>query len=149
MDLAETTLNIGSDVTAWDKNEHKLLVSQVRARDLKEDLQFKIEQVLRLEYKNYNFIIPFGMTVTRQAINFYSWDSKTLKLLFTFSTEEVLSVYEPEFGVKRIFEYYLETLIEGWLRDLAYGWKTNNPPKLAELEAIGFVDKLSDANQQR
>jgi hypothetical protein len=60
-----------------------------------------------------------------------------------------LSIYEPEFREKRFFEFYLETLIQGWLRDLAYNWKTENPPKYNELAKIGFVQKLEDADSQR
>jgi hypothetical protein len=143
--LENTTLEV-SDITAWDQNEQKLLVSKVRARDLEEDLPAKVEAILKSEYEQNQFIVPYAMTATRQNIDFYGWDGKTLEPLYTFSTPEVLSVYEPEFTEKRILEFYLETLLESWLRDLAYHWKTENPPKYEELAKVGFVQKLADAD---
>jgi hypothetical protein len=87
------------------------------------------------------------MTATREEIKIFQWDGEKLENIYSFPTHEVLSEYDSEFSNKRIFEYYLETLLEGWLRDLAYSWKTDNPPKSQELRQIGFVEKLADAAQ--
>lgn len=144
--LSDTTIEL-SDITAWDKNGNKLLVSKVRARDIVEDITAKIENILKFEYEHNRVIIPYAMTATREEIKIFQWDGETLENVYTFPTHEVLSEYDLEFSKKRIFEYYLETLVEGWLRDLAYHWKTENPPKLQELQHIGFVENLADAAQ--
>ncbi len=144
--LSGKTIEV-SDITAWDKNGQKLLVSKVRARDIIEDITAKVEEILKFEYEHNRIIIPFAMTATRENINIFKWDGKNLETIYTFPTYEVLSEYDSKFSNKRIFEYYLETLVEGWLRDLAYNWKTDNPPKYQELTQIGFVEKLADAAQ--
>ena len=144
--LSNKTIEL-SDITAWDKNGNKLLVSKVRARNIVEDITAKVEDILKFEYEHNKVIIPYAMTATREEIKIFQWDGENLKTIYTFPTHEVLSEYDPEFSHKRIFEYYLETLVEGWLRDLADNWKTENPPKLKELNQIGFVDKIVDATQ--
>ena len=145
--LSNKTIEL-SDITAWDKNGNKLLVSKVRARNIVEDITAKVEDILKFEYEHNQVIIPYAMTATREEIKIFQWDGEKLENVYTFPTHEVLSEYDPEFShKKRIFEYYLETLVEGWLRDLADNWKTDNPPKSAELTQIGFVDKIADAAQ--
>jgi hypothetical protein len=134
-----------SDITGWDKDGKKFLVSKVRARDIIEDITAKVEEILKFEYQNHQVIVPYAMTATREEIKIFEWDGKELKNRFTFPTHEILSEYDQEFSNKKIFEYYLETLVEAWLRDLASNWKTEHPPKSQELKQIGFVDKLADA----
>ena len=145
--LSNKTIEL-SDITAWDKNGNKLLVSKVRARNIVEDITAKVEDILKFEYEHNKVIIPYAMTATREEIKIFQWDGEKLENVYTFPTHEVLSEYDPEFSnKKRIFEYYLETLVEGWLRDLTDNWKTDNPPKSEELTQIGFVDKIADAAQ--
>ena len=144
--LSGLTIEV-SDITAWDKNGQKLLVSKVRARDIPEDITAKVEAILKFEYEHNHIIVPFAMTATREKIKIFKWDGKNLECIYTFPTHEIMSEYDSEFSNKRIFEYYLETLVEGWLRDLAYKWKTENPPKYQELEQIHFIEKLADAAQ--
>lgn len=145
-ELRDETIEV-SDITAWDKNGQKLLVSKIRARDIQEDIKSKLEEILKFEYEHNRVIVPYAMTATREEIKIFEWDGKNLKDIYTFPTHEIMSEYDAEFSNKRIFEYYLETLVEGWLRDLAEHWKTDNPPKSQELTQIGFVEKIADAVQ--
>lgn len=136
-----------SDITAWDKNDQKLLVSKVRARDIQEDIVSKIKDILSFEYEQNKVIVPYAMIATPKLIQIFQWDGENLEKKYDFPSSEVMSIYDQEFSEKRIFESYLEALVEGWLRDLAYNWKTENPPKLAELTQIGLVEKLSETVQ--
>ncbi|MEA5514957.1 hypothetical protein [Nodularia sp. UHCC 0506] len=133
-----------SDITAWDKKGQKLLVSKIRSRDIEEDIKGKVEEILNFEKEHNHLIVPYGMTATPEYINIFEWDGENIATVYTFPTHEVMAEYDSEFATKRIFEYYLETLVESWLRDLADNWKTDNPPKLQELTQIGFVDNLAD-----
>ncbi|MDQ3814447.1 MAG: hypothetical protein M3347_10910, partial [Armatimonadota bacterium] len=83
------------------------------------------------------------MLVDRQMIQIFRWDGEKLSgPLFQAPTASVLSFYDPEFEAKEIFEYYLGKLVEAWLRDIAYHWKSENPPYYAHLVAIGLAEKL-------
>ncbi|MEA5625437.1 hypothetical protein [Nostoc sp. UHCC 0251] len=142
--LSDKTIEV-SDITGWNKNGQKLLVSKIRSRDIQEDIKSKVEEILKFEHEHNKVIVPYAMTATPENIIFLKWDGKNLETLYTFPTHEVMSEYDSEFANKRISESYLEILVESWLRDLAYKWKTDNPPKLQELKQIDFVQKLADA----
>lgn len=61
------------------------------------------------------------------------------------SAVEILGRYEPEFGHKTIYREYLTTLVEAWLRDVAYGWKSEkdtDPPALEAIQSIGLAQAL-------
>jgi hypothetical protein len=60
----------------------------------------------------------------------------------------VLRHYDAEFSNKRIFELYLTTLVEAWLRDLAYHWKSEKPPASEQLAAIGLLQQLEGGTTQ-
>jgi hypothetical protein len=69
--------------------------------------------------------------------------------LVTLKTLEVLQFYDPEFagknssyGSRRIFHDYVRTLVEAWLRDLAYHWKSETPPGAKELSGTGLLELL-------
>jgi hypothetical protein len=62
--------------------------------------------------------------------------------LVILDTPEVLNRYDPESSRKRIFESYMLTLVEAWLRDLAYHWKSENPPGADELRQAGLLDRI-------
>jgi hypothetical protein len=64
-------------------------------------------------------------------------------------TRQVLQQYDPDFPRKRVFEPYLLTLVEAWLRDLAYHWKSENPPGFEELGKAGLLEKLEGGTTQR
>ena len=142
--LSDKTIEV-SDITGWNKNGQKLLVSKIRSRDILEDIKSKVEKILKFEHEHNQIIVPYAMTATPENIIFFKWDGKNLETLYTFPTHEVMSEYDSKFANKRISESYLEILVESWLRDLAYNWKTDNPPKLQELKQIDFVQKLADA----
>ncbi|MEI6443920.1 MAG: hypothetical protein WCO29_12550 [Nostocales cyanobacterium ELA583] len=62
--------------------------------------------------------------------------------MISLNTRDILSHYDSRFSEKRIFKFYLKTLIESWLRDLAYQWKSKRPPGYQELEKTGILSKL-------
>jgi hypothetical protein len=43
---------------------------------------------------------------------------------------------------KRMFDFYLETLVKSWLRDLSYHWNSDTPPAYNELAKIGLLPLL-------
>jgi hypothetical protein len=48
-----------------------------------------------------------------------------------------------------VFESYLLTLVEAWLRDLSYHWKSENPPGSEELRSAGLLKRLEGGTTQR
>jgi hypothetical protein len=83
------------------------------------------------------------MLADPERIQVFQWDGKQLSgPISSLSTPEVLSAYEPDFSRKRIFEFYLVRLLEAWLRDAAYHWKSDSPPGSAELRKVGLLERV-------
>lgn len=101
-----------------------------------------------LYLKAANVVIPFTMLIDLEDIQVFQWDGANLSELITLKTAAVLSHYDPEFGSKPIFEPYLITLVDVWLRDLAYHWKSGIPPASEQLAAIGLLQRLEGGTTQ-
>jgi len=85
--------------------------------------------------------------VDRDNIRVYRWDGRQLcEPPLQLSTSEVLSFYDHDFPTKKVYERYLTALVEAWLRDVAYHWKSDQPPALGELTAIGVAQKIRDGS---
>lgn len=65
------------------------------------------------------------------------WDRGT-----KLSTPAILGQYDEKANFDRMEGFYLETLVEAWLRDFTHGWKTARPPGYVELEKIGLAARL-------
>jgi hypothetical protein len=60
----------------------------------------------------------------------------------TLSTSAILGHYADVPDLERIEEFYLESLVEAWLRDFSFSWKSARPPGYDELEQIGLASRL-------
>jgi hypothetical protein len=87
--------------------------------------------------------VPFVILVDPNWIDVYQWDGSTLTgPVAHLAAADVLRPYEPEYGNFRIYYEYLQTLVEAWLRDLAYHWKLESPPRSDELRRVGLLSRL-------
>lgn len=127
------------DILAFDAQENPILLAEVKAR---EDTGEAEKEQLLYYLTASRIVIPFAMSVNSKTITLFSWDGKKLKSLLQLATPDVLSFYDPEFTNKRVFEYYLTGLIEAWLRDVAYHWKSDSPPYYSDLSKAGFAERL-------
>ena len=83
------------------------------------------------------------MSVDKLFIRLFAWDGTSLHGPITqLSTTEVLSPYDPNFMTREIYQYHLENLVAGWLDDLLYGWKFENPPGKMVLAQTGLINHL-------
>ncbi|MEP0916549.1 hypothetical protein NC981_06945 [Leptolyngbya sp. DQ-M1] len=133
------------DFVAKDKDGNIILVGEVKTSGLGGDSKKNLRHYL----SQYHGNVSFGMTVNSENIQIFRWNGQELsKPIQVLNTEDVLRFYEPKFGQKQIFESYLTTLVEAWLRDLAYHWKSPNPPAAAAIEEIGLLHHLADGTTE-
>lgn len=148
----EQTNSVVADIIAFNNTGTPVLLVEVESNDLKSVDNSYFEKAINqigFYLKVADQLIPFAMLVTLESIQIFQWDGINLsKPLTCLQTAEILSYYEPEFSSKKIFKLYLTTLIEAWLRDLAYHWKSQNPPAAKELEALDLVEKLVNGTTQ-
>ncbi len=129
-----------ADILVHDADGLPLLVVEVKSPERGGDCR---EQVLAYQ-RGSRPPIPFGMAVDWETIVLIKDDPGGPREI-VLSTVEVLSRYEPAFGDKRIFRYYFEVLVEGWLRDLIFRWKSEEPPGLEAVRSLGLLDHLRGA----
>ncbi len=146
MELSQSRVFYPVDLWVQDDRGNVVLVANVRFRPNSESYVSQLETHIRDASEYHKKNIPYGMLITREFIRVYQWDGKDFSdAKVELVTEDVLSEYDPEFKEKRIFEFYAETLIEGWLRDFAFHWKHPHPPGEDHLKYIGLLEKLEGA----
>lgn len=140
--------SLRADIIAFSENNEPILLVEVKSNELKNKNNSYTQKAIKqlTSYLNAtDKLIPFAMLVTPEIIQIFQWDGVNLSNpIVCLQTADVLTYHEAEFKSKRIFHLYLTTLIEAWLRDLAYHWKSQNPPAIKELEAIGLLEKLAN-----
>jgi len=148
MEIQKLNTDIPFDIIAEDKSGKTILLVEVKARHLegKQHKDWFIEKV-----KSYlqaaNTQIPYAMLVDLEDIQIFRCDGTNLSEPVSYiKAAPVLSHYEPMYGKKRIFHHYLEGLVEAWLRDLAYHWKSQIPPASEQIAEIGLLQQLEDGN---
>lgn len=136
----------GFDGAVFDRENNPVALIQVKTRPLAKEWT----PLLRSELKRRT--IPptdFLLAIDPVCIHLYRLTEKELNdPVVHLDTQKVLSHYDPDFTGKRIFEHYLFTLVEAWLRDLAYHWKSANPPGSEELMAAGFLGRVEGGTTQ-
>lgn len=136
----------GFDAAVFDRENLPVALIQVKARPLGNEWT----PLLRTELKRKpGPPAAFLLAIDPVCIHLYRLTEKELgDPVVHLNTPKILSHYDPDFTGKRIFEHYLLTLVEAWLRDLAYHWKSPNPPGSEELQAAGFLGRVEGGTTQ-
>jgi len=136
------TLNpIRADIIALDAQDRPVLLIEVKARPQENiyDREQLVEDLIEA-----GSVLPYAMLVTLEDIRIFRWDGAALTEILHLPTAEALSFYDPEFVEKPIYSYYLVRLVEVWLRDVAYHWKSEVPPFLGQLDRIGLAEGIKE-----
>lgn len=135
-----------ADIIAQDAEGSDVLVAEVKGRPLSPEVAAQVWVRMAEACPT----TPFGMIVDPEWIHIsarqpagFSVPAQVLR------TSDVLRHYDPNLGKQRVFGGYLETLVEGWLRDLAAHWKTETPPGAKELAQIGLTQLLEGGTTRR
>ncbi|MEH1937483.1 MAG: hypothetical protein V7L14_28010 [Nostoc sp.] len=134
------------DIVALDKDEQIILIAEVKGLPFNfQEIKAKKYAILRLiDYlKAANIVIPFAMLADVNEILIFQWDGNNLsEPILSLNTADVLSHYEPKFRDTSIFSLYLKGLIEAWISDFCYHWKSEIPPASKEIVEIGLSQLL-------
>lgn len=139
------------DIVVVDKNQEIALLVDIRVTKTQpgESAAEFISQITQLYLENAKSDIRFAMLVNFEKINIFKSKSNSEKFFYpilSFDCTDIISHYDPEFRSRKILYLYFRTLIEAWLRDLAYRWKSEIPPGTQELAKIGLLAKIEDGD---
>jgi hypothetical protein len=139
------TADTGFDVAVVDRDNRAVALVQVKAHPVR-----RRETILPTQLPNFAESVAFVLTIDPNRIHLYTPVGESLgEPIVQLDTRQVLQHYDPEFSKKRVFEPYLLTLVEASLRDLAYHWKSEDPPTSEELGRAGLLEKLEGGTTQR
>ncbi|MEG3938194.1 hypothetical protein QT995_08530 [Microcoleus sp. S36b_A3] len=148
----EITTPIDVDIIALDKDDRVVVLIEVKIIQAQEpaakqriaDYMISWMKAVLAKISEQRTIIPYAMFVDTEEILIFKWNGENLsKPVCTLNTAKILHSYEPEFGTKWISERYLESLIESWLEDLAYNWKSEMPAASEQIARIGLLQRLA------
>ncbi|HYW21641.1 MAG TPA: type I restriction enzyme HsdR N-terminal domain-containing protein [Nodularia sp. (in: cyanobacteria)] len=133
------------DIIATDKHGEIVLIVEAKAQKL----QTKSSAISQL--KSYLNTLEannaFAMLADLDEIEIFKVNQENdFKKILSLKTVNILKYYDAEFPVKKIFALYFITLLEAWLRDLAYHWKSVKPPASEELATIGLLDMIKQGD---
>lgn len=127
------------DITVVDKDEKIILLVEVKTHQKLESAVSQLKSYLRVMETE----IPFAMLANLEEIRIFKVrNDNDMQLKISLKTVDILKYYDDEFADKKIYGLYLITLLEAWLRDLAYHWKSEIPPGSEELAKIGLLEKI-------
>ena len=140
------TADIGFDAAVVDRENHAVALIQVKTYPVGD----RWMTILPRQVARFGERVAFVLTIDPNNIALYRAEAENLvEPIVKLDTRQVLQHYDPEFLKKRVFESYLLTLVEAWLRDLAYHWKSDNPPGAEELRETGLLEKVEGGTTQR
>ena len=138
------TADSGFDAAVVDRENHTVALVEVKAHPVE-----RWATILPRQLAKFAERVAFVLTIDPNCIQLYRSGGESLgEPIVRLDTRQVLQHYDPEFPRERVFESYLLTLVEAWLRDLAYHWKSEDPPGSEELGRAGLLEKLEGGTTQ-
>ncbi|MBS3026264.1 MAG: hypothetical protein HCA25_03975 [Dolichospermum sp. DET50] len=135
-----TIIDFYPSIVAKDKDDKSILIIDVRFSAMYSSPDLKI---LKMEQYQH---IPFLMFVNSHVMRIFK--SPTFTEVARLDTKKVLGYYNPKSIEGIIYQSTLITLIQSWLRDLAYHWKNETPPYIEEMKEIGLFTLLFDGTTE-
>ena len=147
-DTLRQTIRI--DLVVFDKRGQPVLMVEVKAMAGARNIARPWLMLLAAEFCSTGFPIRYWMLVDLDEILIFNGEvSQPSSPIFSMKTADVLGVYDSDFEVKRIFDDYLLALVETWLRDFTFDWRSANPPGMKQLAEIGLTERLKGGTTHR
>ncbi len=132
-----------ADVVAYAQDGSPVVVVEVKNRDLDDVSRTEAIGQLARSMSRMNPPVDFGLLAEPSRIVLVQTQDGDPFTVASLKTSDVTRPYDPDFGTRRIFLDYFASLIEAWLRDVAYRWKSPHPPGIDVLEACGIADRIA------
>jgi hypothetical protein len=129
-----TAIDFEPSILAKDQEDQPILMIDVRFPERYSSPDLKILKMEKYQH------IPFLMYANTNVMRIFK--TPTFEEIARLDTKKVLAFYNPESITRMIFQRTLLTLIQSWLHDLSYHWKSENPPYFEEIKTIGLSTLL-------
>lgn len=131
------------DLVAEDRDGRPVLIVEVKSAPIRDES----EGWFLSTFEGAPPTVRFGMLVDFAFIRIYRRGESAPTA--RFDTGEVLRHYSPTYsereyphGHVRILELHIRTLLDAWLQDLIYHWKSAQPPKIDDIATMGLLGMI-------
>jgi len=129
-------------IVVKDKDDRPMMFVDVRSYRA-----FSSEDLTIHHLEDYQHV-PFLMFVNLKQIRIYP--SGNYQPVMILKAEEILSFYAPNYQeYKVISQHYLVSLVDSWLSDISYHWKSQNPPFETQINEVGLTSLLEKGFVER
>lgn len=135
-----TAIDFDPAIVVKDKDDQPILMIDVRFSAMYGSPELDILKMEKYQH------IPFLMFVNSNVIRIFK--SPNFAEVARLKTKKVLGFYDADSIEGIIYQSTLITLIQSWLRDLDYHWKSENPPYIEEMKEIGLFALLDDVTTE-
>ena len=133
------------DTAVVDREDQTVALVEVKADPIE-----RWRTILPRQLAKFAEDVTFVLRIDLNSIQLYRSGGEDLgEPIVRLDTPQVLQHYDTGFAGKRVFHSYLVTLVEVWLDDLAYHWKSEDPPGSEELGRAGLFEKIEGGTTQR
>src|SRR5437867_4199650 len=88
------------DLVATDKEGRVVLLGEVKSHPVRDE---DVTDHFTAYQNALQELAPFLLLADRSNIRIYRWDGQSGQPVSQFSTQEILSTYDPEFGQRQVF----------------------------------------------
>ena len=129
------------DILVTGEEGQPLLVVEIKRRPLNQDMRQQISRYSKAVDAEFIMgVDPHNILVAKTLSGLPDWNS-AIKL----STPTILRHYDDDQDLNRVEGFYLQGLIQAWLRDFSFSWKYERPPGYEELSKIGLAARLRNS----
>jgi len=130
------------DIFVTGEQGEPLLLVEVKRRALDQGIQEQIKRYSKVVDADFIMgVDPQHIPVAKTLSGLPDWNT-AVKL----STPAILRHYGNFQSLERIEGFYLQSLIQAWLRDFSFSWKSQKPPGHEELSRIGLAERLRNSD---
>jgi hypothetical protein len=134
-----------ADIVAFDSDDRPILIV---AADIKVPESWLLGAYLEV-LGSIRRDIPFVILANAEEMTIYRKDrTRSIDPIATIPTKETLRFYNPDFGKEREFKSFLVAMIDAWLRDFIYHWKSPEPPQSEVMTAVGLAARLENGSSR-
>jgi len=130
--------NVTVDMLVTEPDESALLLVETKRHRIDQPMLRQIgEYAAALRPAFVMAVDPHQIVIAPAPNGTADWDHSA-----KLSTPAILRHYDATANFDRMEGFYLQTLVEAWLRDFTHGWKSARPPGYEELEKLGLAARL-------
>jgi hypothetical protein len=129
------------DIVGYDERGLPSYIVELKATRSVETRERFIKQVTQY-LKRLRSRPAFFMIVDPEFIDVLTPDNDKWHTEFKIPTQAIVKAYDKDYRSERIHEHYLSALVEGWLRDLSYNWRSEDPPGKDSFTKSGLLGFL-------